>query len=343
MPKEIFKRAVLALLFLTLFFGGLYFAGGFLKPLSVALLLAFVLLPVGRWLENKGLDRLWSSLICVMIFIAVLAGIGGLVAYQGQQFGEQYTELKEQASESFDEVTKKAADRLGLSKDELVEKMRTNSLSSIKSVLQRTIMGISSSMADLMLIIVYIFAFLYYRRHFKKFFIKLFHEERREKITGILQESIDAALLYLRGKVILIGILAVCYSIGLTLIGIQFGVFYGILAALLSIIPYIGNIIGGGLPLFTALLSGNTTGALMVIGLFTVIQFIESYILTPQIVGKKVDLHPLITILSVVLGGSLWGVVGMIIAIPYLGITMVILQYIPKMEPYAFLLKENED
>jgi predicted PurR-regulated permease PerM len=200
-----------------------------------------------------------------------------------------------------------------------------------------------NSTIDILLILVYLFTILFYRTHFKKFFIKLYPEKSREEVVGILEKSVTTALQYLKGKMILVGLLAVIYSVGLTLIGVKFSIFYGILASLLSLIPYIGNLIGGGLPFLTALLYGNTTSALLVIALFTVVQFIESYVLQPLVVGKQVDLNPMMTILIVILAGVLWGIPGMIIAIPYLGIVMVLFSHIPGMEPWAFLLRKESD
>jgi len=343
-PRKSLKTIIQILLFLFLFFGGLYFAGNFLKPLSVAILICFVLLPVARWIEKKGASRLVSSGICTLIFLIFLGGIALLIGQQGQKFGEEYSTLKEKATEAFDDSTEKISSSLGLSQDELIQRIRQNARSGIKAVAQETISGVTSSTTDVLLILVYLFAFLFYRRHFKEFVLRVFKKEQDSRITEILEESLNAAIFYLRGKFILIGILAVIYSVGLWLIGIKFAIFYGVFAALLTLIPFIGNIIGGSLPVITALLYGDITSAYLVVALFVVVQFIESYILTPLIVGKEVDVHPIMCILVVVLGSAVWGIVGMMVSIPYLGMLRFLLGNFEQTKPYAFLLaEENEE
>jgi predicted PurR-regulated permease PerM len=342
-PRNLLEKSILVLLFLVLFFGGLYLAAPFLKPLSVAILLSLIFLPLARWLEKKGISRLFSTALCTLLFILFLVGIAGLVTYQGQRFGEDYTMLKQKAGTAFDESTGELADRLGLSQDELINRIRKNTKAGLKSIADETISGITGSVTDILLIIVYLFAFMYYRGHFKKFILKVFRNKPAEEVTRIMEESLEAAIMYLRGKFLLIGMLAVVYSLGLWAIGVKFSVFFGVLAALLTLIPFIGNIIGGSLPAITALLYGDITSAYLVIALFVIVQVIESYVLTPLVVGKEVDLHPIMSIVIVVLFSLLWGVVGMLVAIPYLGIVRFLLGNIENTKPYAFLLEDESN
>ncbi len=342
-PEQKFKRAVLFLLFMVLFFGGLYFAASFLKPLAVALLLAFLMLPVARKLESWKAPRWLSTLTCTLIVVLLLGSVVGLVAYQGKQFSEDYTQLKQKADEKVDQVTAFITSNTGITEEQFKTSVKESSLSQVKNSAQGFLIGLLNSTTDILLMLVYIYTFLFYRTHFKKFVIRLFPDTKRKNVTGVLEESVVTALSYLKGKMMLVALLAVIYSVGLSLIGVKFAVFYGVLAAILSLIPYIGNLIGGALPVLTALLYGNALSALLVVALFTLTQFVESYVLQPLVVGKEVDLNPMMSILIVILAGILWGIPGMIIAIPYLGIVMVLFSHIPGMEPYAFLLREEKN
>lgn len=343
LPFEKLKHAVLILLFLVLFFGGLYLAGSFLKPLAIGLLLAFLVLPLARILEGWGWKRIFSTLTCTLLVLVLIGGIVTLIGYQGKQFSDDYEQLREKASEKMDQVTEFVTANTGITEEKFRTSLKESSLSQVKNSAQGFMIGLLNSSTDMLLILVYLFFFLYYRAHFKRFFIKLFPDNNRENVVKVMEKAIHAALQYLKGKLILLGILAVIYIAGLLLIGVKFAIFYGILAAILTLIPYIGNIIGGGLPLLTALLYGDVTSALLVLALFTAAQFLESYLLMPYLIGRQVDLHPMMTILIVILAGSLWGIPGMIIAIPYLGIVMVIFNYIPKMEAWAYLLRQEEE
>ena len=139
------------------------------------------------------------------------------------------------------------------------------------------------------------------------------------------------------------GVLAVLYSIGLGVSGVSNFILISLIAALLNILPYIGNIIGLVLALAFGYLTSGETG--MLIGIlitFAVAQFFESYFLEPYLVGDKVDLHPFMVILVVVLGGSIWGIMGMLLAIPILAIITIIMLHIPPLHPFGFLFSKED-
>ncbi|RAJ26696.1 uncharacterized protein DUF20 [Gelidibacter algens] len=113
-------------------------------------------------------------------------------------------------------------------------------------------------------------------------------------------------------------------------------------AALFSIIPYVGNIIGGGIAVVLSYLYAGTTPALIVIGVISIAQLEENYILTPWIIGDEIDLNPFITVFGIILFSMLWGTVGAIIALPLVGVIKVIYEHAKGMEAYAYLLKKKE-
>ena len=116
-----------------------------------------------------------------------------------------------------------------------------------------------------------------------------------------------------------------------------------LLAALLSIIPYIGNIIAFLIAIGLGYVAdGDTTALIGIVITFTVAQFIESYLFEPYVVGDNVNLDPFVTILAVVAGSMVWGVIGMILSIPVLGIINVIFMHVGPLKPYSFLLGNNE-
>ena len=146
------------------------------------------------------------------------------------------------------------------------------------------------------------------------------------------------------GKLILIVLLAVLYAIGLSIAGVKHAILISILAAVLSLIPYLGNIIGFFLAMAMALFAGgDTTGLIGVVITFSVAQFVESYILEPYVVGEQVDIHPIFTIIAVVLGGAVFGVVGMIIAIPVFGIIKVVCDHVKVLHPIGYLLGDQKE
>lgn len=189
-----------------------------------------------------------------------------------------------------------------------------------------------------LLTFVYIFFILNYRRHFRKFLLRLFPDERKMQIEKILTESADVVQKYLFGRIILMGILAVLYAIGLGLSGVDNFILVALIASVLTIIPWIGNVIGLAMAMvFGYLTSGDLNILWGIVMTFTLSQFVESYILQPYIVGDKVGLHPFFVIVFVMLGGAVWGLIGMVLAIPLMAIFTVVFQNVEKLKPFGFL------
>ena len=131
-------------------------------------------------------------------------------------------------------------------------------------------------------------------------------------------------------------------SLALYLIGIKYAWFWGLLAAFLAIIPYVGTFIGGLLPFVYAIAStGTWWQPAAVAALFLVIQFIEGNFITPKVVGESVKINPFFAIISLIVGGMLWGIAGIVLALPGMAILRIILKQIPIFMPISALLSSE--
>jgi predicted PurR-regulated permease PerM len=149
---------------------------------------------------------------------------------------------------------------------------------------------------------------------------------------------------YLSGLIIVIVILAIMNSVGLLILGVQPAIFLGILAALLNIIPYIGVLIGSLIPVAIALLTSDSIiTPILVFAVFSFNQFVENNFLTPKIVGSKISVNPFATIVFILLGGMIWGVGGMILFIPLLGVLKVVFDHFEPLYPWAYLIGDSEE
>ncbi|HSJ68942.1 MAG TPA: AI-2E family transporter [Anditalea sp.] len=193
-------------------------------------------------------------------------------------------------------------------------------------------------MGSFILTFIYVFFFLLYRKKFKNSILKMTPDRNRNQIKDVISKSMHIAQNYLFGRVLLIIFLAIIYAIGLSISGVEQPILISVLAAVLSLMPYIGNIVGYGLAITMAFIAGSgITGILGVTITFTIAQFVESYILEPYVVGDKVNINPVFTIIVVVLGGAVWGIIGMLVAIPLLGILKVIFDHIPALASVGYL------
>ncbi|GGI82405.1 hypothetical protein GCM10007966_08740 [Legionella impletisoli] len=145
---------------------------------------------------------------------------------------------------------------------------------------------------------------------------------------------------YIIGLSLVILTVAILNSIGLLLLGIKNAIFFGMSAAFLTLIPYIGITIAALITVFFVFLSHQSLWYCVgVLAVFLIVQAIEGNFLTPKIVGRQVRINPFAAILTLVLGGMFMGIVGVILALPLLAILKVIFDEIPGMQPVAYLLE----
>lgn len=362
----------------TLLTVGLYFlvmslmgASGFLKPFVLALLIAMVLIPLSRKLEAWGLNRLLSSMSAVLVSLLVIPLVLGLLAVQINKVVEDWPEIKKNLKPQVERVSDFVERSTGLSDKELLSFLdsmspvsakgfravdgeknkevdkKENSSPKVSSQAFGTagsaLLNMFSFMGSFLLVFIYVFFALFYRRKIKLSILRFFDEEKRAEAEKVLSQSVSLSVQYLNGRLILVFFLAIIYAVGLSVFGIRNAILIGIFSAILTFIPYIGNIIGFILAMIMATASGGELWMYLgVMITFSISQFAESYILQPFVVGDKVDLNPLITIIVVVVGGAVWGIMGMIISIPIFGILKIVFDHIPATEPMGYALG-NED
>ena len=346
--KYLFYAAAF-LLALVLFFYGLSKAKGFLAPFLTAVILSLVMLPLARKMEHS-MSRPWASFLNSFILFLVSVGFMALVSLQVKSFVNDWPTIKEQMKPKIEQVKGFLVKNSPLEKKDLQLSQEGEKSSSLMGTGSKSGNGASSMISKVigffgnyLLTFVYIFFLLTYRRRFKAFLLRIFPDEKREQVKNTIKQSAKVAPEYLWGRLILIGILAVLYAIGLGISGVNNFIMISIIAALLSLIPYLGNIIGFFLALtFGFLTTGDTMVLVGIIITFAIAQFVESYILEPYLLGDRVDVHPFFVILAVVIANMVWGIIGMILAIPLLGIVTVILLHTKKLHAYGLLFSKKK-
>ncbi len=174
---------------------------------------------------------------------------------------------------------------------------------------------------------VYVFLFLYYRTKFAYFFLKIVGRQNRLIAIEVLREIANVVTRYMLGVTTVVLILCFFNAIGLLLIGIQYPLLLGVISALFSFIPYFGNFIGGSIPFIFALLTEDSQVYALRIAIFVyIIHFVENNILSPNIVGNNIRINPFIIILGLIAGAMIWGIPGMLVAIPFLAMLNIILK-----------------
>jgi len=180
---------------------------------------------------------------------------------------------------------------------------------------------------------------LYYRSFFKEFLYRLAPRQQHDRLERILGQIQQVMQDYILGLFMVIVIVAFLNTLGLTVIGIRYAVFFGFLAALLTIIPYVGIFIGSLLPILYALVTTDSLFYPVAIAVvFWLVQVLEGNLITPNVVGNKVQLNPFAAILALLVGGAIWGPAGMILFIPFVAMLKVVFDAVDGLQPWGFVL-----
>lgn len=316
-----------------------------LTLLAFSFLLAMLLYPICHRLE-RWMPRLGAIFVCLFILVGVLVLIIYLISTQLASFSTEFPMFQQKMESVVDRIQDVVSEQLNLSKRKQVSELKKitadvlkNSGSYVSSALSTT----TSTLTDFSLIPIFVFFILQYRDFFRQFFYKVFGKVRKAKIDDVLRKIYAVVQGYLAGLMLVIGIVATLNSVGLLLLGVDYAVFFGTLAAFLLLIPYIGIMIGSLLPIVYALITKDSpVYAVGVAGIFLFVQFLEGNFITPHVVGSKVSVNPLAAMIALILGGQLWGIAGLVLALPLTAILKVVFDNIEPMKPYGYLIGEPE-
>src|SRR5690606_22831295 len=184
---------------------------------------------------------------------------------------------------------------------------------------------------------------LFYRSRLKNFLLKLTAPKDQEKAMEIVDSVSQVAANYMTGLAKMIVVLWILYGVGFTAIGVENALFFAVICGLLELIPFIGNLTGTAITVLGVTAKGGETNMILgVIMIYGVVQFGQTYLLEPLIVGSEVHINPLFTIFSLVAAEAVWGIPGMILAIPLTGMIKIICDRIPRLQPYGYLIGSDK-
>jgi predicted PurR-regulated permease PerM len=325
----------------------LYFARSFLVPFSLAIILSMLMLPVCQKLEEWHLPRGLAIVLCILLILLFIAGMFGLVAGQFAGLQEDLPKIQTEVQSQLDKFQQWVQQQLKIPPQEQ-ETMLKESLSSAKgggagAIAKSILSGTIGGLTTLVLILAYFFFFLYYREKYEVFFLKIRGENHTPEVKEVMHKIQKVAVKYIGGRFLGILILATLNSVGLLIVGAKNAILLGILTALFTFVPYVGTLVGGAFAAGTVLITQSASSALTLIGILALIQMLDEYLIEPYIVGGNVALSPLAVIVALVIGGLLWGIPGMILFIPFLGIAKIIFDHVPSLHPYSYLVGINEE
>ncbi|MBC7587649.1 MAG: AI-2E family transporter [Chitinophagaceae bacterium] len=335
-----FKSTVI-LFGLILFVLALSQLGDILIPLSFASMLAILLNPLCNWFQGKKVNRVVS--ICISLFLAIIlfGGIGYFVISQMTNFSTELPLLKKKVAELFLKFQHEIDGRIGIDikkQDEWLGEAKKG----LRPLAGSALSGLFGSLSMLLLLPVYAFLFLFYKTLILNFFYEIFSREKTNEVELVLRQTKEAMQSYMFGLLLEALIVAILNTVALLILGIKYAVLIGVIGALLNILPYIGGLIAIALPVLMATITKDGFQTqLWVIVAYLIIQFIDNNFLVPYIVSSKVKINALVSILIVLMGGALWGVSGMFLSIPFIGLLKIIFDRIPELKAWGKLLGDE--
>jgi putative heme transporter len=329
---SIYKSLMVVALVIT----GLILTKDIVMPIAFAALFSVVLLPLVKRFEKK-LGRIFSIAVVLMIVFLVMGLVSWFVVAQLSSLTQSLPDLEGKFDALINTVQQQANELLHINSKEQTQILK-DGLKDLSTYVGTVLLSTSYFAYFFIQVPIYIFLFLLYRERFKDFLLELrpgsdlkWKDEIQVVVRG-----------YISGLTLVTLIAGVLNSIGLLLLGIEHAIFFGFFSGLLTMIPYVGITIGAALPALVALLTKDSAWyALGVVAVHGLVQFLEGNLITPKITGSKISINALAAIVALLVGGKIWGIAGMILAVPAVGILKILVSYSSSLKPFVILLEDK--
>jgi predicted PurR-regulated permease PerM len=318
-----------------------------LSPLVFSCLFSILLLPLAAFFEFKL--RLPRSAASMLAVILLLSFIGALIYVIGSQIADlvkDWPAFQAQITRSLWEFRGWVQDNFHITRGKqlrVVSSATSKVMSPDTAAVGATVLSLSSIVLFLVFTFIYTFLFLLYRRLIMKFLESVFLDENKSTVHEIIEQVQYMIRKYIVGLLIEMGIIAAGVSAAFSFMGLRYAILLGLITGLFNIVPYIG--------IFTALAvsavvtlgtSPDSTKVIWVAVTLVVTHLIDSNILLPLVVGSKVRINALVTVLGVVVGEMIWGIPGMFLSIPVIAVLKIIFDRVESLKPWGIILGDEE-
>jgi predicted PurR-regulated permease PerM len=340
----IFTKMAQPLLSIVLLLAILVLGQHVLIPLSFSFLLAILLVSPSRRLERVGIPRGFAALICLLLAIVCFFFVLYFISSSVVSFKNDFPLMVQNIQQAITDIQAWLHKRFNLSTEKAREFMNSstaNVMPKTSVIVNAALSAISGAVLTGVIVFLQTFLLLLYRSLILKFFVSLFAEEFSSHIYNIMARIRFMIHGYIIGLFIEMLAVAIAYCGALFIIGVKYALLLGVIGAILNLVPYLGIFVAC---ILTALItfSTNTPSAVLwsVVSILA-IHLIDSNILLPKIVGSKVRINALTTIMGVIIGEAIWGIPGMFLAVPGMAILKVIFEDIPAFLPFAILMDDD--
>jgi predicted PurR-regulated permease PerM len=324
--------------------------GNVIVPLLVSFGLAFMLEPLTDWFQRQGRSRSVAVLL-TLASAALLVAL--LLLFLLPSIYHQLIESIEKLPLALRAVASWAQHLLGFARERLSPEVFArlqaavadfeNDPSALTSRIGEWLskgllglVGLGSWVLGLLIIPFFVYYLLLDMSNLRRIIEE--HIPERHRVAGrrLLDEVAEVVRGYVRGRFLIALIMAAIYGTGLLILGVPLWAGIGLIAGFIGIIPYLGVLSGLILALGFAALDGAGLGRLAGVGaVFAIAQVTEDYVLTPRIIGGKLELHPMLVFIALIIGGDLFGLLGLVLAIPVLAVIKVLIRFLDELYLYS--------
>jgi predicted PurR-regulated permease PerM len=323
----------------------IYTGSSILMPICFAILLSMLLLPVVNFLISKGVPGVAAMILSILLAILFATGIIYFLSSQVAGFMEDLPAIKEKLNHHITTAQQWINEQLHISPKQqqaAVEKAKENMQQSGTGGIGSAVAGLAGAVVMLILLPIYTFLLLYYRKLIHRFLLEVFPDKNRGQVEEVLEESKTIVQGYMIGLLVEMAIVTVLNTVGFLIIGIHYAIFLAVLAAVLNLIPYIGMLIASVICMAVTLTSSDSITDIVWVGVvLIVVQFIDNNFIMPYIVSSKVRINALVSIIGVLIGGALAGISGMFLSIPGMAILKAIFDRVDGLKPWGLLLGDD--
>lgn len=317
-----------------------------LLPLLFSFLFAILLLKPANFLENKlHFSRAVSAGVAVILFIFVCAAVIYLLGFQISDLSQEWPALKSQLIDLFHNLQIWLQDVFRIkmaTQSQYIDTTTHKVLESGGTLIEQTVLSVSSLVLLLVFMLIYTFFILLYRKHLMRFVIAAFTEKYISIIYDIAEQIKYIIRKYITGLFFQMAIIVGLAGLVFWMLGIKYVLLLALLVGVLNLIPYVGIFTALFISVLITFATSDGSHAIYVAITVICIHLIDSNFLMPKIVGSQVKINPLIVILGVVTGEMMWGIPGMFLSVPYIAIGKVIFDRVDSLNAWGILLGDEE-
>ncbi|MGE5425380.1 MAG: AI-2E family transporter [Syntrophothermus sp.] len=337
-----FLKASIFFVGLWAFLTMLYLARAVIIPLVFSACIAIMINPMVNFFQYRlRLHQIIAIFLGMFITFLLMIGVMSFLYYQIMMFRESWPAFGGKVEQLITQFSGWASSTFHLSNDTIRsgietgrQKLMENSLTTVTT----TLTAVGSVVAFIFLLPVFVFLFLFYKQMFITFVVQAVGAQNKEHVSEVILGTKTIIQSYLNGLVIEAIIVAILNSIGLLILGIEYAILLGVLGAILNTIPYIGGVIAILVTMMIAFLTKTPIYMVYVVISYLIVQFIDNQIIFPRIVGSKVEINALVSIVAVLAGGLFWGIAGMFLSLPLVAVIKIIFDRIEGLKPWGMVL-----